>query len=126
MLFIRGTLAVVAISSILGGVARGATVLTTAPLELQGSNVFVCLVTNVGATKNVQLSLEIFDPNGVSLFSTAPLTLAPLHEVSIGRSAAVAPRICQITMVQGSKQSIRASACIEDSGGTCIANTEAR
>jgi len=125
--FARGGLAVVAIMSILGGVASGGGVLTTAPLESHGTNSFGCLITNV-STKDIELSFAVLNGSGtVVASSVGTVMLAPLHETGVGGvGPALNPRMCQITLVQGSKKSVRASACIFDSGGTCIANSEAR
>src|SRR5262249_9756106 len=124
--FARGGLAVVAIVSILGGVASGAAVLTTAPLELEGPNSFSCLISNVG-TKDVEASLTIVNASGTPVFSSpVPVMLTPLHGTGVGGLAATQhPRFCQTTVLQGGKKSVRASACILDPGGTCIANSEA-
>jgi hypothetical protein len=122
--FARRGLAVVAVVSILEGVARAA-ILTTAPLELTGSNSFSCLITNVGA-KDISLSFAVVDGGGVTVASSnGTVTLAPLHGTGVsGVTAALHPRTCQF-LVQGGKRSVRASACVLDSGGTCIANSEA-
>jgi hypothetical protein len=124
--FARGGLAVVAIVSILGGVASGAAVLSTAPLELEGTNSFSCLISNVG-TKDIEVSFAILNASGVPVSSSpSPVMLAPLHGTGVsGLASALHPRFCQITVLQGSKKSVRASACILDSGGTCVANSEA-
>jgi hypothetical protein len=121
---VRATLSIAALWLLLGGVARAAAVLTTAPLELQAPNVLVCLITNAG-TKDIELSFAIFNPSGASVYDSGTFTLAPLHQAGVGISAGAAPRICQVTVVHGSKKSVRASACVRDSGGTCIANSEA-
>jgi hypothetical protein len=125
--FARGGLAVVAIVSILGGGASGAALLTTAPLESEGTNSFGCLIANVG-TKDVELSFAIFNASGTPVFSSpTPVMLAPMHQTGLsGLASALHPRLCQITVLQGSKKSVRASACVFDAGGTCIANSEAR
>jgi len=124
--FARRGLAVVAVVSILGGVASGAT-LTTAPLELTGANSFGCLMTNVGP-KDIAVSLAILNGSGVTVASSnGTVMVAPLHGTGVsGVTSALNPRLCQITVVQGSKRSVRASACVLDSGGTCIATSEAR
>jgi hypothetical protein len=121
----RPVLAVVAIASIVGGVARGAT-LTTAPLELAGTNSFSCLIANVG-TKGIEVSFQILNASGTPVFSSpTTVILAPLQQTGVGGLASASnPRLCQITVVQGSKKSVRASACVVDAGGTCIANSEA-
>jgi hypothetical protein len=108
------------------GGARTA-LLTTAPLELQGTNSFGCLIANVG-TKDIELSFAILNASGTPVFSSVgTVVLAPLHQTGVGGVAsALSPRLCQITVVQGRKKSVRAPACIFDSGATCIANSEAR
>jgi len=120
----RGIL-VVAIISLAAGVARGAT-LTTAPLELAGTNTFSCLIANVG-TKGVEVSFQIINASGTPVFtSPSTVVLTPLQQTGVGGlSSASNPRFCQVTVVQGSKKSVRASACVLDPGGTCIANSEA-
>ena len=123
--FARGGLALVAIVSILGGVARGAAVLTTAPLDVEGASSFGCFIANVG-TKDVEVSFAILNASGVPVSSSpSPVMLAPLHGTGVSGLASALHRFCQITVLQGSKKSVRASACILDSGGTCIANSEA-
>jgi hypothetical protein len=124
--FVRGGLAVVAIVSILGGMASGAALLTTAPLEVEGTNSFGCLIANVG-TKDIEVSFAILNASGTPVFSSpSPVMLAPLHQTGVSSlGSALHPRFCQITVLQGSKKSVRASACVLDSGGTCIANSEA-
>ena len=123
--FVPGVLAVVAIVSLLGGEAHGAT-LTTAPLEVEGTNSFACLIANVG-TKGVEVSFQIVNASGTPVFTSPTTTvLAPLQQTGVGGLASSShPRFCQVTVVQGSKKSVRASACVLDPGGTCIANSEA-
>ena len=125
--FVRSGLAVVAVMSILGGVASGAPLLTTAPLEATGSNSFGCAITNVG-TKDIAVSFAILNGSGVTVASSnGTVPVAPLHVTGVGGvTSALNPRLCQITVLQGSKRSVRALACILDSGGTCIASSEAR
>jgi hypothetical protein len=121
---VRSTIGIAALWLLLGGVARAATVLTTAPLELQAPNAFLCIMTNTG-TKDIELSFAIFNPSGTSLYTSGTFTLEPLHQSGVAISSAAAPRICQITVVHGGKKSVRASACVRDSGGSCIAQSEA-
>ena len=125
-MFARRGLAVVAVTSILAGVASGAT-LTTSPLELTGTNSFSCLISNVGP-KDIVLSFAVVSASGATVAnSNGNVTVAPLHGTGVGGVAsALNPRLCQITVVQGSKRSVRASACVLDPSGTCIAHSEAR
>ena len=123
--FARRGLAAIAVVSILGGVARGA-ILTTAPLDLTAPHSFACLITNVGA-KDITLSFAVLNGSGVTVASSnGTVTLGPLHGTGVsGVTAALNPRTCQF-IVQGSKRSVRASACVLDSSGTCVASIEAR
>ena len=123
---VRRGFPVFAIVSILGGVASGAPLLTTAPLEATGANSFGCAITNVGA-KDIAVSFAILNGSGVTVASSnGTVTVAPLHVTGIGGvTSALNPRLCQVMVVQGSKRSVRASACVLDPGGTCIANSEA-
>ena len=64
---------------------------------------------------------------GTVASSNGSVTVGPLKGTGIGGiSSALNPRVCQITVLQGSKRSVRASACVSDSTGTCITNSEAR
>src|SRR5262249_2879880 len=57
-------------------------------------------------------------PAGTPVYSSpSPVMLAPLHQTDVRALLPRLHRFCQITLVQGSKKSVRASACIIDSGG---------
>src|SRR5262245_21043373 len=88
-MFARGGLAVVGIVSILGGMASSAALLTTAPLEVEGTNSFGCLIANVG-TKDIEVSFAILNASGTPVFSSrAP---SCWHRCTRPASAPLLPR----------------------------------
>lgn len=103
----------------------GAATLFTPPLEIDFADStdvsLVCTVTNV-SNKSREITIDIINIDGVSITSVTDMVApgARLGAVQGSDNGTATPSHCKFDISNGKKSSVRASACIFQTGIGCI------